>query len=737
MKKIAANKVKGFAILFFLICLFAFEGRANDQKKIGLALSGGGAKGFAHIGALKALEELKIPVDYVSGTSIGSIVGGMYAIGYKPDEMMRLVKQQDWEFVLSDRMIRDHMPFFEKEEMDRYIISLPFSGKSIELPSYFVEGQNIMQMLSDLTIGYHDNKDFLKFPIPFVCIAADLETGEEVVLNSGSLPQAMRASMAVPAAVSAEIIDDRMLVDGGVTNVFPVDRVREIGADVVIGVDIQTGLKGKDELNDGRNLVNQLVAILSKDLYEKNVKDCDVHIKPDLSEYTMTSFNQPAAVAMYEKGYEAVMAQKDKLLKLRDSLQLAYNPIPKYKPVSDDDIFFLSKITVPAGSEELQTYVKGKLELQEGQFVPFYLIKDGVRKLYATTNYEKVDYRLIGGKEKTLVLNLIESKKNYLNVGLHYNLESQASLLINTTFKNQLGLGSLLSLDLNLSRLPAFKFRYTLDKGTIPGVEFRYDFTGASYDLYNMGELAGFVKGNQNRIQLNTHTIFNHNFTIGAGFEMELYDVESYYYNAPDGEDPLVLNDENFYNYQFFIKLDDRDDKYFPYSGSFLQAYIKAITSDFVSLNGATPLFIGSVKYKHASQISKRFTMLPAFYVRVLYGEDATPYHYSRLGGDDWVEIIESQIPFYGMRLAEVQTNNVGIAKLELRYNLFKTHYLHTFFNFGGVSSDFNFTKNGRTIWGGGLGYSVNSFGGPLSFTLTTSSNNNDFISYLSLGYWF
>lgn len=733
-----AGHISKVALAVF--CLFLHLGNslvASEKTAIGLALSGGGAKGFAHIGALKALEELKIPVDYVSGTSIGSIVGGMYAIGYKPDEMMKLVEEQDWEFVLSDQMIRDHMPFFEKEEMDRYIISLPFSRKSIELPSYFVEGQNIMQMLSDLTIGYHGYENFLDFPIPFVCIATDLETGDEIVLDHGSLPQSMRASMAVPAAVSAELIDGKLLVDGGVTNVFPVDRVRDIGADFVIGIDIQTGLKGRDELNDGRNLVNQLVAILSKDLHEKNVANCDLYIKPDLSDYTMTSFNKPAAESMYKKGYDAVMAQKNRLLSLRDSLQLSYNPVPAYKPVTDDDVFFLSKIQVKDGDEELLTYVKGKLELQEGQFVPFYLIREGIQKLYATTNYKKVDYKLIGGKEKVLIVDLVDSKKSFLNIGLHYNLENQASLLINTTFKNQLGLGSMVSVDLNLKRLPAFKFRYTLDKGSIPGVEFRYDFTGASYDLYNQGQLAGFVKGNLNRVQLNTHTIFNHNFTIGAGFEMELYDVDSYYYNAPEGEDPLVLTDENFYNYQVFVKLDDRDSKYYPHNGTFLQAYGKVITSDFVSLYGATPLIVGSLKYKYATRFSKRLTVLPSVYARVLWGEEVTPYHYSRIGGDDWVEIIESQIPFYGMRLAEIQTSNVAIGALELRYNLIKTHYIHTFFNFGGLSSNFNFYKNGRLIWGGGLGYSFDSFGGPLSVTLTTSSNNNEFIGYLSLGYWF
>ena len=732
--------MKSFALIFLVLLMFKgmIFSQQKDSKniKIGLALSGGGAKGFAQIGALKALDDLGMPIHYIGGTSIGSIVGGMYAIGYQPDDIMKLVAKQDWDFVLSDEMIRDYMPFFEKEEMDRYVISLPISGRSISLPSYLIKGQNIAQMLSDLTVGYHDYLDFNQLPIPYFAVATDLATGEEIVLNQGILPDCMRASMAIPAAVSAEEIDGKLLVDGGVSNVFPVDRLKDMGADVVIGIDIQTGLRNKQELKDGRNLIHQLVAIISKERYEKNVDLCDVHIKPDVDGYSISSFSVEAADELYRRGYESVMAIKDTLLSIKSiSGRGAERPI--YNSVNEDDVFFLRKIEVLNGNAEARTYIKGKLELNEGTFVPFYLIEDGIKKLYASTNYYKVKYRLVGGKEKTLIIDYVEANQSLLNVGLNYNVESQASLLVNGTLKNKLGLGSMLSADIILSRLPVFKVRYTLDKGALPGLEIRGDFRDAAFDLYNEGQLAGFVKGNMSVFQANTHAIFNHRVTIGAGIEMEQYDIESFYYNVPDDEEPLNLSDENFYNYQVFVKLDNRDSKYFPSRGAFLQGYAKVITTDFVTLHNNGPLLIGSLKYSLNKSLSKRLVVSPAIYMRFLWGEETTPFHFSRIGGEDWVETIENQIPFYGMRFAEIQTNEVISSKIEMRYNIFKTHYIHSYFNIGAVSNDFDFINNGRMIIGGGLGYSLNTLVGPINFTITSSSNNDSPITYFSLGYWF
>ena len=218
------------------------------HPKIGLVLSGGGAKGFAHVGALKVIEEAGIPIDYITGTSIGSIVGGLYAMGYDAATLEKIISGQNWESLLSNESNRKYVPAITKEEESRYLLSLPVKAKKIAIPEGFLNGQKAMELVTYLSYGYHDLIDFSRLPIPFKCIAADIATGEEVVLDKGYLPKAVRASMSVPAVFAACDIDNRMLVDGGIVNNFPVDRCREMGADIIIGIDIGDDLMRKDKI---------------------------------------------------------------------------------------------------------------------------------------------------------------------------------------------------------------------------------------------------------------------------------------------------------------------------------------------------------------------------------------------------------------------------------------------------------------------------------------------------------
>ena len=178
--------------------------QANSQiprKKVGLVLSGGGAKGMAHIGALKVIEKAGIPIDYVVGTSMGSIIGGLYSIGYTPEQMDSLVRKQDWQFLLSDRTPRKEKNLSEREADEKYIISVPFSKIAIkEVTGGLIKGQNIANLFSELTLGYHDSINFNRLPIPFACVSENIVNGEEYVFHEGILAQAMRASMAIPGA---------------------------------------------------------------------------------------------------------------------------------------------------------------------------------------------------------------------------------------------------------------------------------------------------------------------------------------------------------------------------------------------------------------------------------------------------------------------------------------------------------------------------------------------------------
>lgn len=241
----------------------------NRRPKIGLVLSGGGAKGFAHIGVLKVLEELNMPIDYISGTSMGSIIGAFYAMGYSATDIEKLVLNQDWEELLSDKVSRKYIHVKDKVNLDRYVVSFPIKPKGIRIPAGIVQGQNIINLFEQSTIEFHNQTDFRKFPIPFVCIATDLETGDAVVLDKGNISQALRASMAIPTVFTPVEIDGKLLADGGMINNFPVEEVIKMGADIVIGVDVQTGPRDKSELNSIEDIINQAVSLMAKKEFEK------------------------------------------------------------------------------------------------------------------------------------------------------------------------------------------------------------------------------------------------------------------------------------------------------------------------------------------------------------------------------------------------------------------------------------------------------------------------------------
>ena len=213
----------------------------KQRPKVGLVLSGGGAKGVAHVGALKVIEQVGIPIDYICGTSMGAIVGGLYSIGYNAEELDSIIRAQDWMFLFSDKIDRSHRSFRSKMQNDLFLLSLPLNRKiKIASPTGIMKGQSILNKFSDLTIGYHDMDSFNDLPIPFSCVAADLVSGKEIVMRNGNLPLAMRASMSVPGFFEPVPKDSMIMIDGGVLNNFPVDVVKEMGADIVIGIDLST-----------------------------------------------------------------------------------------------------------------------------------------------------------------------------------------------------------------------------------------------------------------------------------------------------------------------------------------------------------------------------------------------------------------------------------------------------------------------------------------------------------------
>jgi NTE family protein len=414
--------------LLFLVPLLALTLAAppvlaepeQQRPKVGLALSGGGARGIAHVGVLRALEEMGTPIDYIAGTSMGAIVGGLYASGYDSGEILRIVEDLDWEKAMTDRPERIHRTMRSKDLDRNFLIPyrVGFNRGRLQFPLGVVEGQHLDQVFQDLLMPVAGVTDFDALPIPFRAVATDLATGDEVVLGQGSLANALRASMSVPGVFAPVTIDDRLLVDGGMSNNLPVDVVREMGADIVIAVDISSPMLSKEELTSVLSVTEQLTNFLTRWSTENQIDSLgprDVLVVPDLEDFSSADFHR--VLAIVDQGYEAAEVQRDQLAQLPSA--------PRRTPREPPDA--PSKITVEFVEVENDSVlddriIRSRLDVRPGQVVDLSTLNDMVDEIYSLGVFQSVTYDFVEGDEGETGL-VVDARRrtwgpNYLQFGL-------------------------------------------------------------------------------------------------------------------------------------------------------------------------------------------------------------------------------------------------------------------------------------------------------------------------------
>ena len=329
-------------ILFSLISILAYSQETDSvnvtRPKIGLVLSGGGAKGAAHIGVLKYIEEAGIPIDYIAGTSMGSIVGGMYALGYSSDEILEIISEVDWDRLISNQVERKQISYTGKYENRTQNLTIPFETGTDEeelqsrsfknsLPTGIVSGDNVINLFNSLSVGYSDPVDFNELPVPFLCIATNLLNGEADVLDKGIFSKSLRASMAIPILFDPVEIDDALFADGGLVNNFPAEQCRAMGADYIIGVSMSKGLEDDpDNLSSLFSQVKQLKVIITDKEFDEYPEMCDIFISPDLKGVGMLSFDAESVARVTQSGYEAAAMKEAEFAALKEKILSGYEP---------------------------------------------------------------------------------------------------------------------------------------------------------------------------------------------------------------------------------------------------------------------------------------------------------------------------------------------------------------------------------------------------------------------------
>lgn len=411
-------------LIFLLLCLspLALLAAEKPQPKIGLVLSGGAARGLAHVGVLKALEEQGIHIDAIAGTSMGAVIGGLYASGYKIDELEKLALSIDWQEALSDSPAREDIPFRRKQDDRDFLVRQKLSFRddgSLGLPLGVIQGQNLALLLESLLAHSSDVRDFNKLPIPFRAVATDIVSGEKVVFRKGHLPQVIRASMSIPAVFAPVEINGQLLVDGGMVDNIPVDVAREMGVDLVIVVDIGTPLRGRKELNTVFDILNQSITLMTRSNSEvqlATLKPDDVLIKPSLASIGATDFGRSEDII--NAGYRATQILENRLASLRqpaDAQLSIARSAEERTPV-------ITAIKIENDSKIDDSVIRYYIRQSVGEPLDLARLQRDMGTLYGLDYFDQVQYRVVHkGQERTLVISARAKRSgtDFLRLGIN------------------------------------------------------------------------------------------------------------------------------------------------------------------------------------------------------------------------------------------------------------------------------------------------------------------------------
>ncbi len=709
------------------------------RKKVGLVLSGGGAKGMAHIGALKIIEEAGIPIDYVVGTSMGSIIGGLYAIGYTPEQMDTMVRKQDWSYLLSDRISRSEKNMAEREVDEKYVISVPFSKKAIQdVTGGLIKGQNIGNLFSELTLGYHDSINFNKLPIPFACVSENIVNGKEYNFHSGVLSTAMRASMAIPGVFTPVRLDSMVLVDGGVINNYPVNVAKQMGADVIIGIDVQSELRPANELENAGEILGQLIDLMGQDNYVKNVKETDVYIKVNVKGYSAASFSKTAVDSLIHRGLVAAKSQEDALMKLKKEIGLSEDYQPKRKITYDPVEWIMIKNIYFKGLDEKDTrWVMKRCDLEENSFNSVQRIKEATTIILANTNYSDVSYQLLQNEhgEYDLIYTLNKKNESRINIGVRFDSEEIASLLLNARTTLPTKLPSYVSATVRLGKRYGVQLSYGIEPSPLTTLSLNYRYMYNDIDYHRLGKRSFTTTSDYHTGEISYSNVWLRNFRFGLGMKYELYDYGRFLHQV--GNQGFEVNREHFYSYFANLHYETYDNAYFPSNGVKFHGSYSLNTDNFLEYKDDTPFSIVSGSFEGVVPITNRFSILPAVHGRLIFGKNIPFSKMNFMGGDIMERYLPEQLPFAGTTQVELMDNSLLIGALKLRQRIGNIHYLTFTGNYALNSHKIKNILREENMFGCAITYGMDSMFGPLEATLNYTNHSDKVGFYINLGYKF
>ncbi len=749
----------------------------KHRPTVALVLSGGGAKGAAHVGVIRYIEDLGIPVDMVLGTSIGGLIGGLYALGYTPDQMDSLMRNMDWGWAFSDKLSRKYISYTDVKYKEKYLLAVPFfydkdyfrmmivDGNRFNpmhkhdefhlgadyddgpefikknllgsLPSGYIYGQNVSNLISSLTIGYQDEMNFQDLPVPFVCVAADMVSGKAKIWHSGKINDAMRSTMSIPGIFAPVRVDGMVLVDGGLRDNYPTALAREMGADIIIGVDLSDARRTYRDVNNIGDIVGQGIDMLGRDAFEKNVNIPDVKIKPDLKEFNMMSFNPQSIDTMMVRGWEAAVGQDSLLREVAGRTSSGFAN-PARKPAFDfhSDSLVIADIDIQGVLPREKVILKDRLDLKFGQKIARADLDDIVAKIYGTNAYDYVTYELLGESEPfRLVLNCKKGPIHQLGIGVRADTEEIVSVLLNVGFNAHKLHGHVYDFTAKISANPYLQFQWSYDLPKMPTVNAAAYVRWTDMNMLNFGN---------NRLSLNylsaKQEVYLSNmkwkqFDIKAGLRNEIFDVRNIKSSQVIGDYDFSQLTNDFVSLFLDARTDTFDDGYFPSRG--VNAGLSYDWTFAGFPHRIHNFHTVQVDAKVVAPIGGRFAIIPSFNFRFLLGQDIPVAYFNAIGGSLAGRYIDQQMPFVGITNLSAMKNILTVYRTDFRVKVARNHYITGIVNYARDCDVFKDYVIGPGYFGAALEYSFDTIFGPLSMNVHWSDITDKVGVYLSAGYSF
>ena len=750
----------------------------RHRPTVALVLSGGGAKGAAHVGVIKYLESIGMPIDIVMGTSMGGLVGGIYALGYDADHLDSIIRNIDWDMALSDKVPRDYLSYSSIKYKEKYALSFPFLYDKNEylhmkgadqdymrraddihfgagqadatsmvkdnllgsLPSGMVYGQNVNNILSSLSVGYQDVIDFYDLPIPFLCVATDLVSGTAKIWTKGKLNTALRSTMSIPGLFAPVRVDGMVLVDGGMRNNYPTDLAKKVGADIVIGVNLSDGYKNYNQINNLADIINTGIDMLGRSSFESNVDIPDVNIKPDLHEYNMLSFDTNSIDTIINRGYQAAMAVADKL----DSVKAvvgADKTMLRNDPAQDIRLrkVLVSGVEITGVDDNESLYLMKKIKVGAGSRMGNEEIEDAVATIFGTNAFDYVNYELVGDEEPyRLKFNCKRGPVCQLGLGGRFDTEEIVSVLIN------LGWG--------VHKIQGSSLDFTGKVGTNPNANVTYSYISPKGLSFNVMAGVRYTDRNtfsigDNRFRINfldvRQEIYLSNFKwstffLKTGFRNDYYNVSSLMAEQAFGDYDVNQLSNDYVTFFFDARKDSFDNGYIPTKG-------KSVGFTYEWVFGGGPNKFNNF---HSFQFDVKkvfggdsFAFIPSLDLRYLLGEEVPVPFTNTIGGSMAGRYLDQQIPFICINNAAAMQKILTFARADCRVKLMKNNYLSMIANYVASCDELSSVKKWKTevrdYFGCGLQYTYNSIIGPVSANIHWSDYTHNVGFYFSIGYDF